>query len=204
MKKKTLSLVLVLRLIAVAAVGGTLAYFTDNEEAVNTFTMGNVDIELTETDWVAPSNAAPGIAYDKNPVVKNIGENDAWVRVDVTLSDAVAFRTAADKYGITDLSTILVGLDKTNWISAGSETYDATNNTLTYSYYYKNTLTVGSSTEALFTAVKLPGAFNNADMAAIGASDDNFTVTIKAHAIQTSDDYNTVEEAFAAYVFEAK
>lgn len=200
MKKKTTALCIAIALIVVAAIGGTMAYFTDNETATNTFTMGKVDIELTETEWVAPTNAAPGIAYDKNPVVGNIGDNPAWIRVDVTLSDATAFKKAASKYGITDLSTIFSGHDESKWTRAGI-TEDATNGTLTYSYYYKTLLNPGYYTDHLFTAVTIPAAFNNADMAAIG---DNFTITIQAHAIQDADGFNTVENAFSNYTVEAK
>ena len=49
MKKKILSLCLVLALAAVAIVGGTLAYFTDTDEETNVFTVGNVSIDLIES-----------------------------------------------------------------------------------------------------------------------------------------------------------
>ena len=62
MKKKIVTLCVVICLLAVAAIGGTLAYFTDNETATNVFTMGKVDIELTETEWVDPDAVFPGIA----------------------------------------------------------------------------------------------------------------------------------------------
>lgn len=48
MKKKILSICLVCCLVAVAAIGGTLAYFTDTDEATNTFTTTGVDIKLIE------------------------------------------------------------------------------------------------------------------------------------------------------------
>lgn len=48
MKKKLLALVLVVALAATAVIGGTLAYFTDTDSAVNTFTVGNVKIDLIE------------------------------------------------------------------------------------------------------------------------------------------------------------
>lgn len=200
MKKKIVTLCVVICLLAVAAIGGTLAYFTDNETATNVFTMGKVDIELTETEWVAPDAVYPGIAYKKNPVVKNVGDDSAWIRVDVTLSDAAAFITAAGKYQITDLSVIFDEHDETKWTRA-EIVQDAEKDTLTYSYYYNDLLEAGESTDAIFTQVKIPGQFNNADMKAIG---ENFTITIQAHAMQTADDYDTVLEAFAAYVFEAK
>ena len=47
-KKKILALSLIVCLLATAVVGGTLAYFTDTEDATNTFTAGSVDITLDE------------------------------------------------------------------------------------------------------------------------------------------------------------
>ena len=49
MKKKILTMALVVALAATAIVGGTLAYFTDTKDATNTFTVGNVEIELIES-----------------------------------------------------------------------------------------------------------------------------------------------------------
>lgn len=49
MKKKILSLCLVLALALTAIGGATLAYFTDTAEATNTFTVGNVSIDLIES-----------------------------------------------------------------------------------------------------------------------------------------------------------
>lgn len=48
MKKKITSLCLVVALLAIAIVGGTMAYFTDTDEAKNVFTVGNVNIEQNE------------------------------------------------------------------------------------------------------------------------------------------------------------
>jgi len=48
MKKKILALTLCVVMAAIAIVGGTLAYFTDTDKATNTFTVGNIDINLTE------------------------------------------------------------------------------------------------------------------------------------------------------------
>ena len=47
MKKRIVTIALVVALVAIAAVG-TLAYFTDTDEAINTFAVGNVKIELIE------------------------------------------------------------------------------------------------------------------------------------------------------------
>ena len=47
MKKRIVTIALVVALVAIAAVG-TLAYFTDTDNATNTFTVGNVKIDLIE------------------------------------------------------------------------------------------------------------------------------------------------------------
>lgn len=49
MKKKVLALVLCVAMLAIAIVGGTMAYFTDEGEATNVFTVGSVKIELIES-----------------------------------------------------------------------------------------------------------------------------------------------------------
>lgn len=48
MKKKFLAFATVFALVAVAVVGGTMAYFTDKDDATNTFAVGGVSIELIE------------------------------------------------------------------------------------------------------------------------------------------------------------
>ena len=48
MKKKFLSLTLAIGLLATAAIGGTLAYFTDTDSAENVMTMGNVQVVQNE------------------------------------------------------------------------------------------------------------------------------------------------------------
>ena len=49
MKKRIVTIALVVALVAIAAVG-TLAYFTDTDNATNTFTVGNVAIKLIEKE----------------------------------------------------------------------------------------------------------------------------------------------------------
>ena len=76
MKKKLTALCLCVALLAVAVVGASLAYFTDTKSAANTFTVGNVKIDLIEsryhrqgsgssgdTSIPAPTQAASGMDY---------------------------------------------------------------------------------------------------------------------------------------------
>ena len=97
MKKKLIAISLVVAMLAVAIVGGSLAYFTDTKSATNTFTVGNVKIDLIEQqkgangleNFVPNKTLVPGTS-DKNAVskivtVKNNGANDAWVWVDLKI-----------------------------------------------------------------------------------------------------------------------
>lgn len=49
--KKTIAIIALVVLVAVASVLGTLAYLTDTKTATNTFTVGNVSIELLESQY---------------------------------------------------------------------------------------------------------------------------------------------------------
>lgn len=51
MKKKIMAAALAICMVATLVAGMSLAYFTDTESKTNTFTVGNVDITLTEPNW---------------------------------------------------------------------------------------------------------------------------------------------------------
>ena len=102
MKKKIIALCLIVALAATAVIGGTLAYFTDTDAATNTFTVGGVSIELIEQQTsknglvsfeqekpLVPGTSSDGNAQSKIVTVKNNGENDAWVWVDMLIPSAL-------------------------------------------------------------------------------------------------------------------
>lgn len=64
--------------VAALAIGGTMAYFTDRASIPNTFTNGNVDIELSE-DFEQGAKLIPGVDIEKKPVITNVGDEDAYV-----------------------------------------------------------------------------------------------------------------------------
>ena len=79
MKKKLIAIFLCVALAAVAIVGASLAYFTDTDNATNTFTVGKVDIKLEET-FVNGSKLMPGINVNKDVKIKlEEGSSDAYV-----------------------------------------------------------------------------------------------------------------------------
>lgn len=68
MKKKILSIALVVAMVAVIA-AGSLAYFTDKDAAKNTFTVGNVKIDLLESQYHRV-NAGKGNAVGQTEPLK--------------------------------------------------------------------------------------------------------------------------------------
>lgn len=83
MKKKLTAIFLCVALVAIAIVGASLAYFTDKDEATNTFTMGNVKIDLQEVFDQDTAVLRPGSQttnkIKKEVSIKNIGTENAYV-----------------------------------------------------------------------------------------------------------------------------
>lgn len=100
MKKKTLALVLALTLLVAGVVGGTLAWLTDRTaEVKNTFTVGDINIGLTET--TTDYKMVPGNTIAKDPTVTVKAESEAcWLFVQVTestnLKDFITYAIAED------------------------------------------------------------------------------------------------------------
>ena len=70
MKKKLLVLGLCVALAAIAIAGASLAYFTDTKSATNTFTVGNVKIDLIETTCHREGNDNSGDPSIPDPTHK--------------------------------------------------------------------------------------------------------------------------------------
>ncbi len=176
-KKKLLSLVLALTLVGVVGIGATLAYFTDKSDVTNTFTMGHVDITLTEKEVVFDeatgeyvesedaidedglefADVMPGQTVPKTPVIAvEDGSEDAYIRAKIEIG------------GLTDeqAAQLLAGI-------AINEGW-----TLTDGYYYYNVAVTENTKVELFNTVTIPGAWGN-EMA-----DAEFNVQVYAEAIQ--------------------
>ena len=94
MKKKILSIALVVAMIAVIA-AGSLAYFNDKDSATNTFTSGKVEITLNETDnagnafeqqqKLLPGSSSANAIAKNATVTVNQGSEDSWVWVEMLI-----------------------------------------------------------------------------------------------------------------------
>ena len=118
--KKTLALLLAVMLAVGCAVGGTVAWLLDTtDEVVNTFSVGNIDITLTETPntdstpdddkaendiWKA--QIVPGYKYAKDPVVTVKANSEAcWLFVEVSepnINVTVGEGDSAETYTTSD------------------------------------------------------------------------------------------------------
>ena len=172
-KKKTILAALVLLLVV--AVGGAIAYFTDTDTKTNTFTIGNVDISLTEDGWDALADAnnndipdvaedmMPGESVTKDPTINNLStKNPAYVfaKVEVPCTTIVAPATTSEELftyttnaGWTELSSAAVACT-----SGGTAThvyYYGTGGTLTALAKAANASTPTPTSNPVFSSVTL-------------------------------------------------
>lgn len=184
-------------MVAALAAGGTAAYLTDFESATNSFTVGKVDIELDEPNWKPDENTklVPTQVIKKDPFVKNLGVNDAFVYLEVS---------------VPVRNVITAALDGTRNALAKTEVFSYTKNkewtqmerkeigqNMVYTYVYNSILKPGEKTTTLFNTVTFANIIE-------GQLDtQQLDMPVRAYAIQstnTGDDKTTVlEQATAAY-----
>ena len=107
MKKKVLSIVAVV-LVLCCAIGGTLAWLTDKTDpVVNTFTVGDINIELTESENLN-LKMVPGNTITKDPKVTVQANSEAcWLFVKVEKSaNFDSFMTYDMADGWTELPSV--------------------------------------------------------------------------------------------------
>ncbi len=215
MSKKTWILITCLVLSLAMGLGGSLAYLTDRDADVNVFTMGNVDIELTE-DFEQGSELMPGLDITKDVKVKNIGKNDAWVWVQIALPAELDNVDASKNVLHFNYSKESVGDGQWKWLeSADWNTVPTTTiDNVVYKVYtvlYQTPL--APQTETPYSAMTKVYMDKSIDVAPDGklyrvvkgeVTEINWNVEdvpymyVSAYAIQT-EGFNTVEEAYNAY-----
>lgn len=210
MKKKILVACLCVALAVLTVAGTTLAYLTSKDTVTNTFTVGKVAIKLDEakanTDGSLVAGAdrvqensyklMPGHTYNKDPMVTVLaGSEPSYIKMTVTFSkanelDAIFAPTGAD------MTSIFKGYDATKWIYKGN-TKDATANTRTYEFWYKDTVgapTADVALDALFDSITVPDFITGEQLATIA----DMTITVNAYAIQ-ADGFANADAAWAAF-----
>ena len=210
-KRKILILTAALCILATLAIGGTLAYFTDAKTVKNTFTMGNVQIKLDETDVKNPDgdrvtgndyyDVAPGSVVTKDPIVHNVGKSPAYIRATVNVENwmnhcAAFFPDYELHYpneGYEQSLMLLVDALGEGWSIVGVTTgtpFEMGNFSAKFILKYDGILKAGEDTTPMFTKVTVPAGITND----IKMGD----ITVKAEAIQ-SDTFADWDAAFAAF-----
>ena len=185
-KKKTILAALVLLLVV--AVGGAIAYFTDTDTKTNTFTIGNVDISLTEDGWDALADAnnndipdvaedmMPGESVTKDPTINNLStKNPAYVfaKVEVPCTTIVAPATTSEE--------LFTYTTNAGWTELSSAAVACTSGgTATHVYYYG---TGGTLTALAKAANAIVIAFNVRPVGAAQKKAELEQVEIKQYSI---------------------
>lgn len=205
-KKKVFVAALAICLVAIISMG-SLAWFTASDSVTNKFLIADseddtpdeifsVDVwEKTpdseeDTDGYEYPDILPGTTLVKEPHVENTGHYDQYIRVVVTISDATAWLNAVGED--IDMNTVFVGFDETQWTNIEKKIEGETD-TVTYVLYYNGILESGKDI-TLFTDVKIPDSLTQAQAAAFGG---DFTIDVKAQAVQTENVGANAYEAFA-------
>lgn len=182
MKKKVLTIALVLVLLAIM-VSGSLAYFTAQDQVTNTFTVGSVKIEVFENGVSSDSTAmtfgpltpvvntqdpSQDVSYIKKAVtVKNTGANAAYVRTHIAIPSELV------GYLYLDLNTSdWTRLSPDAKVTVAGVEYDV------FSYNYNAAVTSQTSTTEL-----LKGVYLGSDVDLQEDSDGNLVFVRKENGV---------------------
>lgn len=206
MKKKIFVVALAVCILAFSIASATIAYFTDTKTATNTFTSGNVNIKLFETNNAGAEveitadanqlvfeNKYPGESFAKNPTIQSVAEDAAYVAGIITLGSG----NEADITGLledeNDVKAFLTGGALNAATGYATEiVYDTTANTITI-YIIATDAVAKDGEVVLFENVKIPAKWDSAEMAKFA----KLTITVKAYAVQTTG-FNSAEAAIEA------
>ena len=161
--KKTIITTSLLLLLTAVLTTVTVALFTSENPTNNVITTGGVDIKingLLESGSNQHGNLKPGDLSERSVTVENTGNNDAYVRVSVTLEWA---------NGELSNDVIVPNYNTENWINHGGY------------WYYNQCLEAGEETPVLFDSVSFSSEAGNSYMNAM------LSLTVEANAIQAAN-----------------
>ena len=228
MKKKILTLCLVVALAATAVIGGTLAYFSDTDAQKNTFTTGNVAIDLWEDfgdndaqgiEELIPATGSAQAGTLKNGIEKevyvdNTGSEDAYVRVHIAipsiLDDGADTFDAGKNVLHFNYATETVEDGKWNWSNSINGTtgsnwnyYTTTIDNISYNVYvvtYETALKRNESTVDAMDQVYLDSKVTNEDITKIKETlGDNWYIYVAAEGTQAEGFTNAYDALNTAF-----
>ena len=176
-------------------ISGVGAYYTGADSAVNTFTSGEIKLELTEASWDAAlsRDIEPGATIPKDPCVNNNGNNSAFVFLKVDIPKRRIYTYDSNTKARLPLQTIqlfeLCGLDHA-WSLIESDTSKEDRNSYVYVYGSQSHCTElmhGESTVSLFTSVQYCNAVEGQELDRSHLSIDISLYGIQADNITGAD-----------------
>lgn len=174
LKKKICVAILSICLVGMITIGTTYAIFFAKISTTNVITIGNIDIELIDV-YTRPDSVAPGETVSKIVSAKNVGDNDAYVRIKLKKT------WTKDNKVLEDLSTDDIQINFPNpqdWIDGGDGYY-----------YYQKPLAPGETAPDLLDSFKL--SLNYTDK---GIEDLEGNIIVSAEAIQSKNFTPTVND----------
>lgn len=186
--RKILPVLALVLVVAVASVGGTIAWLTATSDTVtNTFTVGDINIELTETKGTLKENGerefkiVPGATVEKDPkaIVKSGSEN-CYLYVKITNNLLINNEIVAT-YNINETSA--------DWILVG----ESENTKL---YRYKEIINTSNADveKSVFTKV----TYNGEKITKANINDlKDKKIVLQAYAHQSENTTQTVADAAA-------
>lgn len=188
-KKKAIIMLVVLLLVGAIA-AGIYAYFTDTESKTNTFTIGNVDIQLTEPLYDAAKqadadygkNLMPGEEVVKDPTITNISTaNSAYLFAKVTVPTYTASSTEVPLFSLENIGS--------GWELIQTTPATSSNHEVVYVYAYCNaaktqmtSVAPNTAASVLFGKVKVSPTLDGTLASQVSGNQD---VVVKALGIQT-------------------
>lgn len=202
-------------LAAALAIGTTMAFLTDSEEAVNRFSVGDLDITLDEPNWDEDDgrDLIPGDSVEKDPTITAV-TGDSYVRIVMEIQDkngaaitnedrldlilqtiyydsgkdGKPLITQGESYSLDDLEKMK--LERIN----GDFTQDKEKSTASGEYYYNYSKVMKQGESAkLFTDIVVPIDWDREELELLG----EYSIVIQAQAIQ-ADNFSNAKEAFDA------
>lgn len=187
-KKKIVSIALAAALAATAIVGSSLAYFTDKDEATNTFTVGKVDIELTEPNWDANINRdlIPGKTIPKDPTI-TVAEDSETAYTFMKVQMSADFIDLLNKYATATGKELPAAVE--DWFTSAVKPKVMA---IGADYVILGVLSPKAAGQSVtyFDEVKVPAEVTQEMIKANGT----YTIKVTAYAIQAEGFYDETDE----------
>lgn len=182
--------------IGATAIAGTLAYFTSETEVkTNTFTVGDVEVKLTEPVWDATGKTeaedlVPGRTVHKDPSVSVSADSvPSYVGIVVTMDE--------DLYNLSNWNDSnekpVIIFDELNagWSRSNLTVEGELEGQVKILFTYATPITSETGAVTLFDTIKFEEAIDNNTLVNVG---ENFDINVQAYAVQ-AEGFNDAEKA---------